>query len=533
MTHLDQRLPGWLMDSANGERLASSVNIPQGWATADIYLWWANAGAGTGNIVIDLHVTDYDSGDLAKKLQIRPVVLKQVLSAGPQNQVAVSLLAQDVRVGSRNPLTSVMLDRVGWYPSDTVSNDVCFLGLELRLNQDTNVTLARDAGWCWFNEPRLIGYSGARKQLIASGVSRDGDAVITSFNTDTRDLTEFTLKQVLGIDDHNVPGVVVRPDGRLLAFYSRHGIVGDPIYWRRSTNPEDVSAWDSETTIPLGPTGQPTYPKPAYLGSRLYVFFRNENGSDKHQAFVYSDDDGATWTGPRKLFVGPTGHRPYVNFSAESGDRIDFITTDGHPREYTANNLYHFYMTATGVYRTDGTLISTIAGLPAGGLTSADVTKIYDNSTAGKAWGWDITRDAQGRPVVVFATFPTDSDHRYRYARWNGSAWSTIEMTAAGGAIGDGTEPQYSGGLSIARGATDTVYLSRPVAAQWEIEKWVTADGGTSWTTQAITSGSTWPQLRPTCTRSGTFAGCPDVAWESGPFTSFVNYDTRLVFHST
>ena len=46
-------------------------------------------------------------------------------------------------------------------------------------------------------------------------------------------------------------------------------------------------------------------------------------------------------------------------------------------------------------------------------------------------------RGRSGNPVLVFASFPTVTDHRYHYARWTGSAWEVNEITAAGGSIAD------------------------------------------------------------------------------------------------
>ncbi len=37
-----------------------------------------------------------------------------------------------------------------------------------------------------------------------------------------------------------------------------------------------------------------------------------------------------------------------------------------------------------------------------------------------------------GFPVVVYARFPTDTDHRYVYARWTGSEWIEWEIVKSG-----------------------------------------------------------------------------------------------------
>ena len=64
------------------------------------------------------------------------------------------------------------------------------------------------------------------------------------------------------------------------------------------------------------------------------------------------------------------------------------------------------------------------------------------------AWIHDVATDASGNPVLVFASFPTATDHRYHYARWTGSVWQVTEIVAAGGSFAEEAErsPRYSGG---------------------------------------------------------------------------------------
>lgn len=388
--------------------------------------------------------------------------------------------------------------------------------------------MTADGAWCWFNEPRLLAYDG---KLYASFVSSDGDVRVASLDPASGVVREFNLHNNFEVDDHDVPGLVVRSDGRISAYYSKHSVNGGVIYARTTADPGDVTRWGSEVTIDKNLAGGTTgisYPKPARVGSRTYLFSR---GSTSSQIYIYSDDDGVTWTEAKRLFSSPDG-RPYVNFNVDTATgRIDFIATNAHPTEFEATSLYHWYFLNGNVYKTDGTLISTLAGISDQyGLRAADVTLIYDGTTTG-SWGWDVTLDATGKPVVAFASFPTDLDHRYQYARWTGSAWEVNEITAAGGTMdASGEQPHYSGGLAILPSDTNVVYLSRKVGTEWEIERWVTADGGESWASSAITTASSSRQVRPT-TPDGHVAGIPEVVWMSGRYTTYLNFDTDLLMH--
>src|SRR6185503_9729185 len=64
---------------------------------------------------------------------------------------------------------------------------------------------------------------------------------------------------------------------------------------------------------------------------------------------------------------------------------------------------------------------------------------------------------------------------RYRHARWTGTTWQDRELTPAGSFFPeDGGEKQYSGGIVFDHANPAVVYLSRQVAAQWQIERWQT-----------------------------------------------------------
>jgi hypothetical protein len=109
---------------------------------------------------------------------------------------------------------------------------------------------------------------------------------------------------------------------------------------------------------------------------------------------------------------------------------------------------------------------------------------------------------AQGRPVLVFAAFPSPTDHRYLYARFTGERWVTHEITPAGGSISeDPREPYYSGGITLDHEDPRVVYLSRAVGNADEVETWRTPDGGATWTSAAVAAGSDTKNVRPVSPR--------------------------------
>jgi hypothetical protein len=140
-----------------------------------------------------------------------------------------------------------------------------------------------------------------------------------------------------------------------------------------------------------------------------------------------------------------------------------------------------------------------------------------------------VAADDAGRPVLVFASFPSASDHRYSYARWTGAAWDVHEFLAAGGSISaDGKEEQYSGGMSLDHEDPSRVYLSRQVGSGWRVEVWITPDGGATWSSQVV-SDSSVKNVRPVSPRGmRSFDADLSIVWMRGTYPSYLTYETSL-----
>jgi hypothetical protein len=343
-------------------------------------------------------------------------------------------------------------------------------------------------------------------------------------------------------DDHDNPALAFLPDGRLMAFYSRHS-QGD-MHLRVTTQPEDLLAWTPERC--LGFLGEAqgyrgvTYQNPAILRDErdtLYLFWR---GADWQPTFSLSPDFGQTWVRPRTLISRKARlhrNRPYLKTWNNGHNRIDLVFTDGHPRREPTNSVYFIRYEQGAFWKADGTCIGKVDDLP---LEPAQADRVYDGATAGRAWIWDLAEDRSGRPVIVYTRLPTKRDHRYHYARWDCNGWVDHLLCSAGKwfphtpFLRREREPHYSGGLALDHNDPSIVYLSRPVNGVFEIERWTTRDGGASWQTQPITRGSTLDNVRPFVVRNHDGTG-PTVVWMQ--LRRYVHYtrfecEIRLVFAS-
>lgn len=390
------------------------------------------------------------------------------------------------------------------------------------------VVLNPDGAWCWFQDPRVLIY---KDKLMVGSISRKGDVQATTWDLKRGVIGIATLRAKFQVDDHNVPGFLLRRDGRLMAFYTEHG--GLRMYHRTSLRPFDASEWGEELSFDAGLKTRSTYANPFQLraeGRRIYLFFRNR---DYNPTWSASDDDGKTWSDGLNHIYYQKGERPYIKYASDGRDTIHFAFTDGHPNRPFLNNLYHAYYRGGGLYRSDGAFLHKLAEGP---VKTTEATRIYDGAgPAGEAWVWDLELDRARRPVIVYSTHPSSSDHRYRYARWDGRAWQDQQIAYAGKCL-YAKEAYYSGGICLDPDDISVVYLSSDVNLQTgapnasghrEIYRGQTGDGGKTWSWQALTANSARDNLRPIVP-----AGHPGkifVLWYRGAYRTYTDFETEVV----
>jgi hypothetical protein len=380
------------------------------------------------------------------------------------------------------------------------------------------------AAWSWFGDPRAVYHAAAHRRSYIGWDAPDGSIQVASYDHDTGQQVIATLKTRFQVDDHDTPSILVLPDARLMVFWSAHA--GPQMYYRTSLRPEDVTAWGPEHTLPTNTAGSfgYTYPNPVQLTAeqnRIYLFWR---GGNFNPTMSTSTNNGTSWSAARTLISNP-GQRPYVKYASNDRDTIAMAFTEAHPRDIQTS-IYFAEYRAGALRRADGSTIASMAALP---IMPAAAEKVYDARATGvKAWVHDVALDATGHPVIVYATFPTDTDHRYHYARWDGSRWNDQELTRAGGSMSvDPAEPDYSGGITLDHEDPSTVYLSRQINGVFEVEVWRTSDGGATWTSSPLTANSVRGNYRPISPR-GQRNEDLDVVWMHGGYPSYLGFQTGL-----
>ncbi len=436
---------------------------------------------------------------------------------------------------------------------------LCLLVCGQVVSQTNFVVLAPDGAWCWYSDPRALFHNG----ILYFGYVRasDGKTVLSAFDLQSGQKTDLWTSSWSATDDHNVPGLLVKRDDTMLAVYTGHDTFQYFAYrLSTGTNPAVPTAWTAELSIP--PTGAAmSYANPFQLAAesgRIYNFARNLN---YNPTVFISTNGGSNWSAPQIVIRTGTGRtRPYVKYSSDYTSRIDFLYTDGHPRD-VPNSLYHVYYQAGAFYKTDGTLLKYFTNLPILHDSGERGSVIYQYSDApqsdpnqwiptGRAWCWEIANDSNGYPVCVF-TVQRDNvmgtnwyDDRiyYYYARWTGTNWQKRFIAHAGRPL-YAAEDDYAGGICIDPMDTRVVYISsnaqdpfnltnttdvplRP-NARYELWRGVTTNGGLSFTWQQLTSNSPVDNLRPYVPRRN--GGEPCVIWFRGTYTSYTAFNCAIV----
>ena len=118
-----------------------------------------------------------------------------------------------------------------------------------------------------------------------------------------------------------------------------------------------------------------------------------------------------------RLLTGPEGNsggsdRPYVRYTSNGVDRIDFITTDAHPRNQLSNSVYHGYIQYEGsdnygIYKSDGTRLRRLSETTTSPYKASNFTPLLVGNTVSPAnnllmtrgWTTDVELDAVGQAV--------------------------------------------------------------------------------------------------------------------------------------
>ncbi|ANQ51767.1 hypothetical protein MY04_4429 [Flammeovirga sp. MY04] len=410
--------------------------------------------------------------------------------------------------------------------------------------------VAEDGAWTWYNDERAAYKKG---KLYTSYVKSDGKTALSvnDISTGYAVGSEVLLSTWAQKDDHNNASVLMREDGKIMAFYSKH-IGPKKNYFRTSLveEPKKQSDWGDEimqlTTNDSdhkGATYNNAYQLSAEQG-KIYNFMRTNNFNPNVKTY---DKDGQPLHDGKDFILFKNGDgsvRPYVKYTSNNVDRIDFFFTDGHPRK-ADNNLYHCYYqtnkdgTQGKIYQTDGSVITDLASVFAGKpIDVQSVHKLYhfgSDGTKARPWTHNINYDKKGNPVVSYSKQIDINTITYHYAKWNGNLWTNHLVCDAGKGLYNG-EDDYTGIITINPYNTNQIFMSsnkNPMTGvegeRYEIYSAVTKNDGETWTWTAITEHSEKDNLRPYVPKGIKSKKNQVALWFYGEYTTYMNYKAKIV----
>jgi hypothetical protein len=419
------------------------------------------------------------------------------------------------------------------------------------------IQFSDNGAWCWYQDERAVIDIAAGKMILGynasgSGVGgslRDGDVDAVIFDLQNGLLEKFTMKEdepvAFYCDDHNAPAFLVRPDGKYLAMYAAH--FNDTtsyyrIYDQGTWGAEHEFDWKQER--PGGSNFQTTYSNVYYLSAegRTYNFVR---GNNKSPNSMVSYDLGDTWSyGGQLTRSGDVGYNNgYYKYSGNGFDRIDFIFTEYHPRDYNTS-IYHGYIMDGKSYRSDGTLVDGSILDTLNVPTPANFTQVFAANTVvhgvtmTHCWNTDVQWYSDGTIATVITaranSDPNNPDLRFMYCRYDGSGWTTSYLCKAGLKLYS-SEQDYTGLAAMHPFNPNIIYVSTTYDPRddvtslgvHEIFKGITEDNGVTWTWTPITRNSVCDNLRPMMPKwdENNIA----LLWWRGTYNSAQSYDAAVV----
>ncbi len=413
-----------------------------------------------------------------------------------------------------------------------------------------------NGGWCWYQDERAVVDVANGKLIIGSdasgsgvgGSSRNGNIEASIFDLQTGEPERFMLRN-MSCDDHNTAAFLIRPDGKYLTFYAGHNY-NNYSYYRIYDN----GTWGSENqfdwnTMPGGTNFKTTYSNLFYLSSEnlAYNFARTD---EKSPNFIVSSDQGDTWTYGGQL-TEPDVNIGYVNgyfkYVSNGIDRIDFIGTEHHPRDYNTS-IYHGYIQGGKSYKSDGTLLDDDifdkdAPYPADFTLVFEAGTTIGSMTMYKCWNADVQSYEDGSIAAIITARINNNingndsginpDHAFIYCRYDGSEWSYTYLGQAGKKM-YGSEADYTGLGALHPDDPNTIYISTSVDPRndmdlivHEIFKGTTADHSATWAWTPVTQNSVRDNFRPIVPVWDE--NHTALLWWRGTYNSAQNFDAAVV----
>ncbi|MCP4380380.1 MAG: VCBS repeat-containing protein [Hyphomicrobiales bacterium] len=396
----------------------------------------------------------------------------------------------------------------------------------------TFTTISDDGAWSWFQDERAVLDDCTLYVGAAADDGVYGRVTVSELDLPSMTSVTHSLEASLLSDDHNAPSLLPLPDGSVLAGITGHN---EDQLARSARRDAQGIFWE-----PAGANEQPQRTSYTNLhphgGPGGVVNLVRAEGRDP--SILSTTDGGRSWTDIGRLFQTDDSQWAYVKYATE-GDRLHVLATPAHPNQSPeAQGAYHGYVQDGVVHRSDGSVVGAL-GSP---MVPTDLTPVVVPPDEAKAWLADF-HVIGGVPTAALTIHDDDlvaGEVRYAHARWDGSAWVTVDLATAGSALYPG-QPAYRGGVTLDPDDSSRLYISSDVhpttgeplvsvgdgLVHWEIFEALTSDGGATWNWDPITVDSVVDNLRPIVPATGPTL--ESLLWFRGSYFTYRSFITEVV----
>ncbi len=423
-----------------------------------------------------------------------------------------------------------------------ISGVITFGQTETNIVNGDLIQFSSNGAWCWYQDERAVIDKVNNIIIIGSNRTSNGHDYVDIYDIPTGRIRNDDLGYI-GSDDHDTPGLLIRPDGKYLAMFAKHN--SDKITQYRIF---DGGTWSADKTFdwntqPGGADFNTTYSNVYYLSAEDRTYDISRGNGHGGQNFIISIDQGDTWS--YGGFLTTNGNVGYVNgyfkYCSNGIDRIDFVCTEYHPRDYNTS-IYHGYIKNNQTFKSDGTLVDDNI-FDKNPSTPQDYTPVFqadtelNGMTMKHCWNTDVQRYSDGT-IATIVTARTNNDsnnptHAFIYCRYDGTTWKSTYLGNAGLKLYS-SEQDYTGLAAMHPNTPDIIYISttydprdNSFLTKHEIFKGVTRDSGTTWGWTPITQNSTVDNLRPIVPEWENYKTA--LIWFRGNYYSAQNISAEIV----
>jgi hypothetical protein len=297
-----------------------------------------------------------------------------------------------------------------------------------------NAVTAVINGWSgqYYNGRTYVAYQGAQFDLY-----------LTAYNHSTSNFEGpyFVSKGNLVGDAHGYPGVLIKKYGTGIGtIHYMGGSHVNPLVYAKSSVAQDVSTMVVQTS-PVASCSYPTLRETT--DGKLWLFYR-AGGHLSPWSYITSTDNGATWSAAT-IFLNyglGTSDSAYAWVTNDSADNfhISWLWQDednslGNPNAPAIGNRYNVYYMKLSSGATVKTNLAgtTLATFPPT-LTSSNAECILVSTTP--TWLLvqvaQVAVDSSNNPYISWNQLTntnTGLPHTYKVGWWNGSSFSTSDIT--------------------------------------------------------------------------------------------------------